>query len=176
MEESQQEAVRESRAGFERWLLALNADIAAFQAGSREEAIGASLGSTRQLRKTYEESLAHAYVLGVRSIDSATDSISSSASRSVTILLMYLVLALAVGVGVAFWVVRAVLRPAYLLSQNAVEVLTRSRVLVEEDDRGSHHGVAVEVPLEVVNALAESALQAQEGLRPRGDEARDPSP
>jgi methyl-accepting chemotaxis protein len=170
--ESQRDAVRESRAGFERWLQALNADIAAYQSGSREEAIEASLGSTRQLRKTYEQSLAHAYTLGVRSIDSATDSIASSASRSVTILLAYLALALATGVGVALWVVRAVLKPAFVLSQNAVEVLTRSRVLVEEDDRGSHHGVAVEVPLEVVNALAESALQAQDALRTRDDEAR----
>ena len=108
----------------------------------------------------------------MRSIDSATESLSSSASRSVTILLAYLALALVVGVGVALWVVRAVLKPAFVLSQNAVEVLTRSRVLVEEDERGSHHGVAVEVPLDVVNALADSALQAQEGLRPRGDEPR----
>ena len=168
--ESQQEAVRESRAGFERWLRALNADIAAYQAGSQQEAIDASLGSTRQLRKTYEQSLAHAYALGVRSIDAATESLSSSATRSVTILLAYLALALAVGVGVALWVVRTVLKPAFVLSQNAVEVLTRSRVLVEEDERGSHHGVAVEVPLDVVNALADSALQAQEGLRPQGDD------
>jgi methyl-accepting chemotaxis protein len=174
--ESQREAVRRSQAGFEGWLKALNADIAAYQRGSREEAITASAGSTRQLRKTYEQSLAHASALGASSIDSATTSISSSASRSVTLLLVYLALALVVGVGVALWVVRAVLKPAYVLSENAVEVLTRSRVLVEEDDRGSHHGVAVEVPLEVVNALAESALQAQEGLRPRGDEARGPSP
>lgn len=162
----QVDAVEESRAGFERWLQALNADIAAFQAGEQEQAIDASLGSTRELRKTYEQALADAYSLGVRSIDSATSSISSSASRSVTILLVYLAVALIVGVAVAVWVVRTVLKPAFLLSRNAVEVLTRAKVLVEEDARGSHHGVAVEVPIEAVNALAESALQAQEGLRP----------
>ncbi len=128
----------------------------------------ASLGSTRELRKTYEQSLADAYSLGVRSIDSATSSISSSASRSVTILLAYLALALIVGVAIALWVVRTVLKPAFLLSRNAVEVLSRARVLVEEDAQGSHHGVAVEVPIEVVNALAESALEAQKGLRPEG--------
>jgi CHASE3 domain sensor protein len=165
---SQHEAIRESRAGFERWLRALNEDIAAYRRGSREQAIEASLGSTRQLRKTYEQSLAHAYAVGVRSIESATSSLSSSASRSVTILVTYLVFALVLGVAVALWVVRALLRPAFTLSQNAIEVLTKGRVLVDEDDRGSHHGTSVVVPIEVVNALAESALETQEALHPRG--------
>jgi methyl-accepting chemotaxis protein len=163
---SQREAVRESRAGFERWLRVMKEDLAAYRRGSTEraKAIQASLGSTRQLRKTYERSLAHAYTLGVRSIESATSSLSSSASRSVTILLTYLALALVLGVAVALWVVRAILRPAFTLSQNAIEVLTQGRVLVDEDDRGSHYGVSVVVPIEVVNALAASALETQEGL------------
>jgi methyl-accepting chemotaxis protein len=165
---SQHEAIRESRTGFEHWLRALNGDIAAYRRGSREQAIEASLGSTRQLRKTYEQSLAHAYAVGVRSIESATSSLSSSASRSVTILVTYLVFALILGVAVALWVVRALLRPAFTLSRNAIEVLTRGRVLVDEDDRGSHHGTSVVVPIEVVNALAESALETQEALHPRG--------
>lgn len=160
----QRQAVAEARAGFDRWLRALRADIAAYQRGSEEPAIARSLGSTRELRKTYEQSLADAYVLGVQSIDSATQSLSSSASRSVTILLVYLALALVAGVAVALWVVRAILKPAFVLSQNAIEVLTRGRLLVADDGSGSHHGVAVEVPIEVVNALAESAMDAQEGL------------
>ena len=49
---AQREAVRESRAGFERWLRVLHEDIAAYRSGSHEQAIAASLGSTRQLRKT----------------------------------------------------------------------------------------------------------------------------
>jgi hypothetical protein len=57
----------------------------------------------------------------------------------------------------------AILRPAFVLSRNAIEVLTRGRLLVEPDARSSHHGVAVEVPIEVVNALAESALEAPGG-------------
>jgi methyl-accepting chemotaxis protein len=161
---SEREAVRESRAGFERWLRVLNGDVETFRRGSREEAIQASLGSTRQLRKTYEQSLAQTYALGARSIESATDSLSSSASRSVTILLTYLAIALVLGVAIALWVVRAILRPAFTLSQNAIEVLTQGRVLVDEDDRGSHYGVSVVVPIEVVNALAASALETQEGL------------
>lgn len=94
---AEREAARESRAGFDRWLRALNRDIAAYRRGDRERAVQASLGSTRQLRKTYEQSLAHSYALGVRSIESTTDSLSSSATRSVTFLLGYLALALVVG-------------------------------------------------------------------------------
>jgi methyl-accepting chemotaxis protein len=168
---SQREAVRKSRAGFERWLRVLNGDIAAYRRGSREQAVQASLGSTRQLRKSYEQSLAHAYALGVRSIEAATKSLSSSASRSVTVLLTYLAVALVLGVAVALWVVRAILRPAFTLSQNAIEVLTQGRVLVDEDDRGSHYGVSVVVPIEVVNALAESALKTQEALHPGSEPA-----
>jgi methyl-accepting chemotaxis protein len=168
---SQYEAVRKSHAEFERWLRALTGDIAAYRRGDTEEAIQASLGSTRQLRKTYEQSLANAYALGVSSIDSSTRSLSSSASRSVTVLLTYLAVALVLGIALALWVVRAILKPAFTLSQNAIEVLTKGRVLVDEDDRGSHHGVGVVVPLEVVNALAESALETQEAMRPRSDPA-----
>ena len=72
---------------------------------------------------------------------------------------------------VALWVVRATLRPAFTLSQNAIEVLTKGRVLVDEDGAGSHHCVAVVVPIEVVNALAESALQTQEGLHATSEPA-----
>jgi methyl-accepting chemotaxis protein len=167
----QREAVRESRTGFERWFRVLNGDIEAFRRGERKQAIQASLGSTRQLRKTYEQSLAHAYTLGVRSIESATSSLSSSASRSVTILLSYLALALVLGVAVALWVVRAILRPAFTLSRDAIELLTQGRVLVDEDERGSHHGVSVVVPIEVVNALAASALQTQEAMKRGGEPA-----
>jgi methyl-accepting chemotaxis protein len=163
---SQREAVEEARAGFELWLRAIRADVTEYRNGFKKRAIEASLGSSRDLRKTYERSLADAYVLGVRSIESANNSLSDSASRGVTILLVYLAFALVIGVAVALWVVRAILKPAFVLSRNAIEVLTRGRLLVEGDERGSHHGVAVEVPIEVVNALAESALEAQEGLRP----------
>ena len=168
---SQREAVSEAREGFERWLRALHADIAAYGRGEQQQAIQASLGSTRQLRKLYEQSLGDAYGLGVLSTESATSALSDSASRSVTILLLYLAIALLVGMAVAVWVIRMILKPAWVLSRNALEVLTRGRVLVEEDDQGSHHGVAVEVPIEVVNALAESALDAQQALRPGREQA-----
>jgi methyl-accepting chemotaxis protein len=164
--EAERAAVLKSRSEFERWHRAMQADLAAYDRGERERAIKASLGSTRQLRKTYEHSLADAYLLGERGIDSATDSLSTSATRSVTLLLTYLAVALVVGIAVALWVVRAILRPAFTLSQNAIEVLNKGYVVVSEDERGSHHGVSVVVPIEAVNALAESALETQESLRP----------
>jgi methyl-accepting chemotaxis protein len=157
-------AARVARADFERYLRPLQAGVAAYQAGSRERAITASLGPTRQLRKRSEASLAEAHAIGLRSIESATTSVSSSASRSVLLLLVYLAIALAVGITVAVWVVRTVLKPAYVLSQNAFNVLMQARVLVEEDERGSHRATGVEVPIEAVNALGDSVLGAQDAL------------
>lgn len=161
---SERKAADEARAGFERWMQALRAELAAYRSGSREGAIETSLGPTRQLRKRYEDSLTRAHALGLRSIDEATSSVSASASRSVRILLVYLAFALAVGLGVAFWVVRTILKPAYALSRNALNVLMQARVLVEEDAHGSHHAVGVEVPIEAVNALGDSVLETQELL------------
>jgi methyl-accepting chemotaxis protein len=157
-------AARVARADFERWMRLLQAGLAAYQAGSRERAIAASLGTTRQLRKRSEASLAEAHAIGLRSIELATSSVSRSASRSVMIMLVYLAVALAVGIAVAIWVVRTVLKPAYVLSQNAFNVLMQARVLVEEDEQGSHHAVGVEVPMEAVNALGDSVLDAQDAL------------
>jgi methyl-accepting chemotaxis protein len=158
-------AVTEARAGFERWLQALGPELAAYRAGLRAQAVETSLGPTRRLRKANEQSLARAHALGLRSIESATNSVSSSASRSVTILLVYLAFALVAGLAIAFWIVRTLLQPAYRLTRNAMEVLTQARILVEEGAHGSHHGVGVEVPIEVVNALGDSVLEAQEALR-----------
>jgi methyl-accepting chemotaxis protein len=167
----QRQAALDARADFDRWLRAVRRGITAFHGGNEERAIAGSLGPTRQLRKVHERSLADAYALGTRSVAAATNSVSDSASRSVTVLLVYLAVALVVGIGLAVWVVRTILKPAYALTRNAMDVLTRGRVLVEEGPPGSHRGVAVEVPIEVVNALAESALEAKEALRPRSDPA-----
>ena len=168
---AQQDAVRTSGAQFERWHRAMLGDLDTYRRGDHQKAITDSLGPTRQLRKRYAQSLAHAYDLGVTSFERSTDSLSTSATRSVTFLLGYLAVALLVGIAVALWVVRAILRPAFTLSQNAIEVLTQGQVLVNEDERGSHHGVAVVVPIEVVNALAESALETQESLKPTAEPA-----
>jgi CHASE3 domain sensor protein len=167
----QRESANDARAGFERWLRALNAELADYRAGNRQRAVDTALGPTRQLRKTYESSLARAHAIGLSSIESGSDSVSASASRSVTILLVYLAIALVVGVVVVFWVAHAVLRPTYHLTQSALNVINRSRILVEDDGSGSHTGVVVEVPIDAVSELAESAAETREILRASGHPA-----
>ena len=49
----------------------------------------------------------------------------------------------------------------YDLTRNASKVLTRGRVLVEDDGTGSPVAIAVEVPIEVIRALAESVREAR---------------
>jgi methyl-accepting chemotaxis protein len=161
----ERDAAVEARNGFERWLKSSERDIAAFRAGSEEQAIDSSLTTTRQLRKAYERSLERAHQFGLQSIDTARNSLSDSASRSVNLLLVYLAVALVVGIAVAIWVARAILRPTQALTRNALAVLTQGRVLVKEGEGGSHYAVAVEVPVEVVNTLAESALETQDVFR-----------
>jgi CHASE3 domain sensor protein len=112
---SRRRAVGEARAGFERWMDALSAELATFRAGDREAAVRASLGQTRALRETYEASLARADALGPRGIESASSSVSATSTRSVGILLAYLFVALVAGLGLALWIVRTILRPASTL-------------------------------------------------------------
>lgn len=164
----EREAAREGHLGFERWLEALNAELADYRAGNRERAVKTALGPTRQLRKSYERSLERAHAIGLSSIESATDAVSASAARSVRILLVYLAIALVVGVGVAFWVAHTVLKPTQNLTRDALNVVNRSLILVEDDGSGSHTAVAVQVPIEAVNDLAESAIEAKGVLRASG--------
>ena len=104
-----------ARDGFERWLAAVEAEIAVYQAGGEEAAIETSLGPTRTLRKAYEGWLSDAAALGVVGFQDATTAVSNASTFSVILLLGYLVLAVAIGVAIALWVVRTVLRPAYAL-------------------------------------------------------------
>jgi hypothetical protein len=51
------------------------------------------------------------------------------------------------------------------LARTASRVLTRGRVLVEEDENGSHHAIGLEVPIEVVRELADAVQEARAILR-----------
>jgi CHASE3 domain sensor protein len=167
----ERDAANESHAGFERWLKALNAELADFRAGSRQRAVETALGPTRQLRKSYERSLERAHTIGLTSIDSASESSSVAAARSVRILLIYLAIALVVGLAIVFWAAHTVLKPTYDLTRSALNVINRSRILVEDDGSGSHTAIAVEVPIEAVNDLAESAIETRDILRASGHPA-----
>jgi methyl-accepting chemotaxis protein len=107
----QRVAVSEARAGFERWLGAVRAEVATYRAGDREAAVTSALGPTRDLRYDYEASLRHAQRLGASAIETSANSVSTASSQSVVILLVYLGVALVVAVAVAAWLVRRILRP-----------------------------------------------------------------
>jgi methyl-accepting chemotaxis protein len=109
----QRPVVVEARAGFERWLAAIEVDIATLDSGDRAAALSASLGPTRGLRKAYEASLAEAQSLGEGGIRTAESAVSDVSLRSVIILLGYLTVAIGIGVLVTTWLVNAVLRPAF---------------------------------------------------------------
>jgi len=98
---AQRQAVHDAHSGFERWLRTMRGEFATFQAGDRRNAIAASLGSDRSLRKTYEQSLATAQALGARPAP-ATGSTVVPSSRLMWILVAFLLVALVAGVWVVF--------------------------------------------------------------------------
>jgi methyl-accepting chemotaxis protein len=112
----QRQAVGTARAGFEQWAQAVHGEFATFQAGDRQRAITASLGADRELRKSYEQSLADAQALGDSSIQSASSSVAAASSRAVWILVVCLLIALAIGASVAYWLMRSVAFPLFRLA------------------------------------------------------------
>jgi CHASE3 domain sensor protein len=108
----QWERVDGARDSFERWLSVTRANMAAYAAGERDEAVERSLDETRELRKEYEARLAGMQSLAAFRIESASETVAGTVTRAVAILLGYLVLALVIGLAVAAWVVREVVRPA----------------------------------------------------------------
>jgi methyl-accepting chemotaxis protein len=108
-------AAEEAGLGFEQWVGALHHEFASFRVGERSATIGATLGPNRKLRKQYERSLVHAQTLGAHVVEMDMTSVDTAAEHSLTILLAYLAGALAVGTAIGVWLVRAILRPVYLL-------------------------------------------------------------
>jgi methyl-accepting chemotaxis protein len=109
------QAIIEARTGFERWVAAVRGEFTTFRAGEHQAAITASFGPDRELRKTYEQSLAKAQSLGDSSIQAARSSVVAAESRTVQALWVCLILAVAIGVSVGFWLVRSVALPLFRL-------------------------------------------------------------
>lgn len=101
-DDAQSRRILRAHDAFERWLVALEKELAMFRAGDSEAARATSLGPTRQLRKTYEALLATAS-LTESGVPDATASVSASASRSVNIMVAYLVVAIIIGSAVNAW-------------------------------------------------------------------------
>lgn len=113
---AQREAIRRASAGFEDWVQALNEEFATFKAGDHKAAIAASLGPERELRKSYERSLASAQTLGQHSIQSASDSVTATSSRSLLILVVTLIAAIVIGVAVVYWLLHSIALPLFRLA------------------------------------------------------------
>jgi methyl-accepting chemotaxis protein len=112
---AQRRALDEARTGFERWLIALDSDVAAYRSGDRAGPEPSSIGSTGNLRSAYESSLAEAQALAEHGVASATSAVSDASTRSVAILLAYLIVAVTIGLHVTIWTLRTILQPSYSL-------------------------------------------------------------
>jgi methyl-accepting chemotaxis protein len=108
---AQRRAIADARAGFERWVSAVEREFTAFGTGNRQAPISASFGPDRALRKRYEVALANAQTLGARAIRSGDASVAAASSRSIIILLTYLLASLIIGIAVAYWLVRSIANP-----------------------------------------------------------------
>ena len=109
------EYVEEASAGFERWVAALDTEFALFRNGDRSAAVREAVGANRDLRKSYEASLAQAQ----RSADLAVDQDEGAvddASSWIGVVLAILVVALIGGCLVATWLVRSVIVPMNALA------------------------------------------------------------
>jgi methyl-accepting chemotaxis protein len=112
---NQRGVIASARDGFEEWLDAVHAGLAAYEVGRTETAVETSLGQTRALRKAYEEQLAFARRVAATDYSAAIQAVTAVESGSFVVLLTYLVGALTAGTWVGVWVVRRIMRPAYSL-------------------------------------------------------------
>jgi methyl-accepting chemotaxis protein len=103
--EEELRSAHKAQAGFERWVRALEKEIATFQAGDRAAARRSALGPGRALRKQYEASLAEAQSVAKIAIEQRRNSLASSGWA--IILLAFLLIAAALGAAVTFWLFRA---------------------------------------------------------------------
>ncbi len=110
-------AARTVGQGFEAWVSAVQRGFAEYSAGQQSQAVAASIGPSRGLRKTYEDSLARAQSLAASSEHAATTSLTRLIHDSLAILLISLAIVLAIGLCLAFWLVRSVALPVYRIAE-----------------------------------------------------------
>lgn len=101
---AQRQRILEAYEAFELWLVAMEDGLAQYQAGDRDGAQAASLGPTRELRKSYEAMLSTAGLIQ-SGIPSPTASVSASVAWGTVVLLGFLVAATAIGLLVTTWAV-----------------------------------------------------------------------
>jgi methyl-accepting chemotaxis protein len=101
---AQRQRILEAYEAFELWLVAMEDGLAQYQAGDHEGAQEASLGPTRELRKSYESMLATAGLIQ-SGIPSPTATVSAATTWAIMVLLGFLVVATAIGLLVTTWAV-----------------------------------------------------------------------
>ena len=100
----QSRRILEAFEAFELWLAAVEDEIALYQSGEREQAMDASLGPTRELRKSYEAMLS-TIALTQSGVPSASAAVSDEATTAIMVLLGFLVVATVIGLIVTGWAV-----------------------------------------------------------------------
>lgn len=100
----QSRRIVEAYEAFELWLAAVEDEIALYRSGERDQAMDASLGPTRELRKTYEAMLS-TVALTQSGVPSASAAVSDEATTAIVVLLGFLVAATIIGLVVTGWAV-----------------------------------------------------------------------
>lgn len=118
----QRVVVQHAAAGFDLWVSSLHNEIELFRSGAHQQAIDASLGPDRELRKSYEGSLTRARSLADVAVQHGRQSVSQAASRTIRDLLVALAVALVLGAGIGAVLMRTIALPVYRL----VHLLTAS--------------------------------------------------
>ncbi len=96
-------------------MIEFQSEVDVFKAGAHQAAISTSLSSGRDLRKTYESSLAAAQTIGVNGVQSGDHSVAAAASLTIRLLIVGLLVALVIGVGIGEWLLRTIVRPLFHL-------------------------------------------------------------
>jgi hypothetical protein len=112
--QEERRAVAQASDSFETWAVRLQEEFATFPK-DRAAAVQASLGETRELRKTYESDLAEAQSMATASLAGENASIAGSASSSRDLLLGCLLAVLAAGLVIGWWIFRLVAIPVHRL-------------------------------------------------------------
>lgn len=107
--------VDQARAGFERWVAALDTEFALFRNGDRSAAVQEAVGANRDLRKSYEGALARARQSADQAVDQDEGAVNGAFSWG-WVVLAILALALIGGCFIATWLVRSVIIPLNTLA------------------------------------------------------------
>jgi hypothetical protein len=105
----------DQRDGFERGVTAFQSEVVTYKRGDQKGAIATSLGTDRDLRKTYEAPLDVAETIGVHGVQSGDHSVSAAATLTIRVLIVGLLVALVIGVGIGEWLLRTIVRPLHHL-------------------------------------------------------------